>query len=196
MGFVNPRELPFAPIHSRGELPHLFKQGGIYFVTFRLYDAVIPRVSGAIVPDDSWEEIVSLSEPPLTLGSCVLRKPEAAQIVQDALLYFHGVRYFLDAWCVMPNHVHVVFAPVTGMNLSRITHSWKSFTGNQINQLLRKQGMFWERESFDHLIRNEDDMRRVVEYTERNPVAAGLCQTPEEWMFSSAYPANRQKLLG
>jgi putative DNA methylase len=140
MGFVDPRELPFAPICSRGELPHLFKEGCIYFVTFRLYDAVIPCTQQEPIPeDDSWEEITALSEPPLSLGSCVLGKPEAAQIVQDALLYFQGVRYFLDAWCVMPNHVHTVFGPATGMNLSKITHSWKSFTGNQINELLRKE---------------------------------------------------------
>jgi len=196
MGFVNPRELPFAPIRSRGELPHLFKEGGIYFVTFRLFDAVILRESREpIGPDDTWEKIAALSEPPLTLGTCVLGKPEAAQIVQDALLYFQGVRYFLDAWCVMPNHVHTVFAPTAEINLSNITHSWKSFTGNQINELLRKEGVLWERESFDHLIRSEDDLRRLVEYVEHNPVAAGLCQTPEQWLFSSAYLGNRQKLV-
>jgi len=197
MGFVNPRELPFAPIRFRGENPHLFKEGCMYFVTFRLFDAVIPCARREpIAMDDSWEEIAALSEPPLTLGSCVLRKPEAAQIVQDALLYFQGVRYFLDAWCVMPNHVHTVFAPAAGMNLSKITHSWKSFTGNQINELARKEGAFWERESFDHLIRSEHDTRRLVEYVEHNPVAAGLCRTPEQWVFSNAYPGNRQKPLG
>jgi REP element-mobilizing transposase RayT len=189
MGFVNPRELPFAQIRSRGELPH--------FVTFRLIDAVVARSRREpIAVDDSWEEIVAFSEPPLlTLGSCILRESVAAHVVQDALLHFHGVRYFLDAWCVMPNHVHAVVGPAAGMNLSKITHSWKSFTGNQINELLRREGAFWERESFDNLVRSEHDMRRLVEYVERNPVAAGLCQTPEEWVFSSAYPGNRQKLL-
>jgi REP element-mobilizing transposase RayT len=196
MEFVNPRELPFAQIRSRGELPHLFKEGCIYFVTFRLLDAVIPRTKRKpIGMDDPCEEIAAHSEPPLTLGGCELRKPEVAQIVQDALLYFQGVRYLLDAWCVMPNHVHAVFAPTGGMNLSKITHSWKSFTGNQINDLLNKEGTFWERESFDHLIRSEHEMRRLVEYVEFNPVAAGLCQTPEQWVFSSAYPGNIQKVL-
>src|SRR5262245_1161081 len=196
MGFANPRKLPFAPIRSRGELPHLFKEGCFYFVTFRLYDAVIPQTRRqSIDVDNSWKEIAALSEPPLTRGSCVLGKPEVAQIVQDSLLCFQGVRYFLHAWCVMPNHVHIVFAPAAGMNLSKITHSWKSFTGNQINGSLSKAGTFWERESFDHLIRSEDDLSRLVGYVEYNPVAAGLCRMPEHWEFSSAYPSNRQRLL-
>ena len=38
--FVDPRTLPFVEMRSRGELPHLYKEGGSYFVTFRLWDAV------------------------------------------------------------------------------------------------------------------------------------------------------------
>ena len=196
MRFTNPRKLPFARIRSRGELPHLFKDGGTYFVTFRLYDAVESGKPGALpTRPPSWKEIVALAEPPLKLGSCALGRSKVAQIVQDALLHFQKSRYFLSAWCVMPNHVHTVITPTAGQSLSEITHSWKSFTANQINKLLGKSGTFWERESFDHLIRSEYEMRRLVDYIEHNPVAAGLCQAPEEWGFSSAFPGNRHKLL-
>ena len=72
MGFVNPRELPFAPIRSRGELPHLFKEGGIYFVTFGLFDAVILRESREPIGlDDTWEKIAALSEPPSLWALCI-----------------------------------------------------------------------------------------------------------------------------
>lgn len=64
------------------------------------------------------QEIAQESEPPLTAGSCLLRKPKLAKIVQDALLYFEGRRYFLSSWCIMPNHVHVVVTPLLRHNLS------------------------------------------------------------------------------
>lgn len=56
-------------------------------------------------------------------GSCVLRCPEIARMVQDSLLRFHGERYRLFAWCIMPNHVHVLVEPI--MPLSCIVKSWK-----------------------------------------------------------------------
>ena len=52
--FVDPRTTPFVAMRSRGELPHLYKEGGSYFVTFRLRDAVVPGKScGAGVPPAS-----------------------------------------------------------------------------------------------------------------------------------------------
>ena len=45
--FIDPRKTPFAPIKGRGELPHLHKEGGTYFVTFRLLDAVDTNLCGA-----------------------------------------------------------------------------------------------------------------------------------------------------
>ncbi len=184
--FNDPRETPLAPIRSRGHLPHLEKEGGTYFVTFRLADAVRPTRTvspnrRAIDPATVTEQ----AEPPLTLGSCILRRPEVADLVQSALRHFDGQRYRLDAWCVMPNHVHVVFAPHAEWSLSRILHSWKSYTANQINAVLGTTGTIWESESFDHLIRTPDDWQKFITYTESNPVKAGLCDRPEHWPFSS-----------
>lgn len=197
----------WAPIRSRGELPHLYIEGGIYFVTFRLFDAVclkpvvqassLPSAQAArmAAPQES-EDIARSSEPPLQAGSCALAKPEAARIVAGALRHFNAQRYTLHAWCVMPNHVHVVVAPWAGHTLSAVLHSWKSFTSNGINRLLGRTGPFWERESFDHLIRNLLSFEKFVAYTVNNPVAAGFCASPEQWEFSSAcgagfQPANR-----
>ena len=126
-----------------------------------------------------------ISEPPLKLGSCILRKPEIASIVQNALLHFEGTRYFLSGWCVMPNHVHVVVTPLAPHTLPEILHSWKSFTSNQINRKLGLSGTLWERESFDHVIRSSEEWERLVSYTEENPVAAGLCNSADKWPFSS-----------
>jgi len=132
----------------------------------------------------SAEEIAAASEPSLTAGSCALRHPEIAVIVQNALIHFNEIRYTISAWCIMPNHVHVVVTPLLHYSIPAIMHSWKSFTSNHINKILGLDGPFWERESFDHLIRSFEDWVRFIRYTEDNPVLAGLCAKPENWPFS------------
>ena len=102
------------------------------------------------------------------------------------MLHFQGDRYALSAWCVMPNHAHAVLTPYSSYGLSEILHSWKSYSAHQINKILGRNGKLWEEESFDHLVRNERAFEQFVAYTENNPVAAGLCDCPELWLFSSA----------
>jgi REP element-mobilizing transposase RayT len=130
-----------------------------------------------------------MNEPPLKLGACALARPEVAIIVEDALLFFHEQRYILVAWCVMPNHVHAAFTVLAGNDAPDILHSWKSYTAHKANRSLRRHGTFWERESFDHLIRSLADFEYFVHYVENNPVAAGLAGSPQDWRFSSAYSA-------
>jgi REP element-mobilizing transposase RayT len=128
-------------------------------------------------------------------GSCVLKDPEVGQLVANTLRHFDGERYHLHAWVVMPNHVHVVVTPGEGYTLSSILHSWKSFTAHEVKKVLRASRLpanpsatapFWQRESYDHLVRDEEDLARVCDYTIQNPVKAGLCAVPESWPFSSA----------
>ncbi len=181
-------------------MPHLYKEGGSYFATFRLWDALTtpaearrwmelqtsvvqsPRAHGAQLA----HEIARASEPPLDLGSCVLRRASIAALVQNALLHFDGPRYQLAAWCVMPNHTHAAYTALGEHTPRDIHHSWKSYTANRINRMLGRRGALWERESFDHLIRSVEHYEAYVAYIEQNPVAAGLCARPEDWPFSSA----------
>ena len=109
-----------------------------------------------------------------------------AEIVENALLHFDGERYALHAWCVMPNHAHTLFTPKASFMMSKIVHSWKSFTANECNKILRRTGRFWERDPFDRYIRNEQHYRNAIAYIENNPVKAGLCEKPEDWLWSSA----------
>ena len=92
----------------------------------------------------------------------------------DALAHFDGDRYDLLAWCIMPNHVHAVLRPKAGHELPDILHSLKSFTSKKANKILNRTGEFWQAEYYDHLVRNEDDFRKQVEYTLENPAKAGL----------------------
>lgn len=78
----------------------------------------------------------------------------------------------------MPNHVHVLFSPLGVHTLESIVHSWKSFSALHANKLLGRRGHFWQREYFDHLVRNEDSMLRISRYVQENPQKAGLVHWP------------------
>lgn len=121
-------------------------------------------------------------------GACWLKRPDVADIVKNALQYFEGQRYETKAWVVMPNHVHAVLWPMPNHLLSDILHSWKRFVAREANKILRRVGQeFWQPESFDHWIRNDDEKARIIRYIINNPVKARLCDAPEEWKWSSAW---------
>jgi REP element-mobilizing transposase RayT len=123
-------------------------------------------------------------------GVCYLRDPELADLVAGAIRFFEGQRYELRAWLVMPNHAHVVVWPMPGHTLSEILHSWKSYTSHEINKRLPTKFVpFWQGESYEHLIRDDEDLHRCCHYALMNPVNAGLCACSEDWRWSSAYVA-------
>jgi putative transposase len=110
-----------------------------------------------------------------------------AGMVTEALLYGEAGRhlYQLYAYAVMPNHVHVVWQPHTDM--ARIMDWLKGATARRANRMLgRRTEAFWQAESFDHWIRSDAEMRRIIGYVERNPVTAGLAARVEDWPWSSA----------
>ena len=185
---VDPREVEYSFGRSRGTVPHLYKDGCTYFVTFCLFDSIPVKADQRrrLRKDDDPETLARSSEPLDDHGSLILKRPEIAEIVEGALGYFQGERYGLHAWVVMPNHVHTVFTPFTGQGVTGVLHSWKSFTASAINRVLGDSGQVWQHESFDHLIRSHESLVRLVAYVENNPVAAGLCRCPEDWPFSSA----------
>jgi REP element-mobilizing transposase RayT len=113
-----------------------------------------------------------------------------ADLVARAIQFFQGQYYELHAWVVMPNHVHVVVWPMPDHSLSDILHSWKSFTSHEINKLLpQKVVPFWQSESYEHLICDDEDLHRCCHYVLMNPVNARLCAQPEEWKWSSGHGA-------
>jgi REP element-mobilizing transposase RayT len=200
-------------LHFRGRLPHLKTAGATYFVTFRLADSLpagvvakLKEQRAAILHNAlaagrplTWREERELFawysekvEAVLDTGSgfCWLSRPEPAELVSRALCFFDGARYELGAWVVMPNHVHAVVWPASEFTLSSILHSWKSYTATQANRLVGRVGKaFWQTESYDHWIRNDEELARVSAYVENNPVKAGFCTRPEEWRWSSASAA-------
>jgi REP element-mobilizing transposase RayT len=123
-------------------------------------------------------------------GECWLARPEIAGIVAGAIKFHSGERFDLHAWVVMPNHVHAVLRQRPGWTLSRVLQSWKGFSAREANRVLSRAGIpFWQSESYDHLIRDDDDLHRCCRYTILNPVNARLCQRPDDWKWGSAYRA-------
>ncbi len=117
-------------------------------------------------------------------GPMHLKDPQSAGIVEDAILFGAGDRYDLFAWCVLSNHVHVLLTPRQA--LVEITRILKGYTAYRINRLHDACGReFWQDESYDHWSRDEDEMFRIIDYIEKNPVAAGLCRSSEDWPWSS-----------
>ena len=116
-------------------------------------------------------------------GACHLRNPRVAVAVEDNLLHFDGDRYQLHAYCIMPNHVHVLLEIGRGWTLSRILHGWRSYTAKEANRMLGRNGRFWMEEYFDRWIRNERHLAAEVAYILGNPVKAGLVATPGEWRW-------------
>jgi REP element-mobilizing transposase RayT len=122
-------------------------------------------------------------------GECWLRDPRVADQVAEAFRFFHGQRYDLGPWVVMPNHVHVLVRPLGAHLLDGIVRSWKGFTARAANQLLGRTGeAFWAREFYDHLVRDDAERARLGDYIHDNPVKAGLCARWEDWPWSSAHP--------
>lgn len=206
---------------DRGYMPHVNSPVLVQHVSYHLADS-LPKE--AVVAMD--EQMKSL--PPKLRdkemeqriaayldagkGSCILRVTELADMVQETLKHFAGTRYELHAWCVMPNHVHVLFQPTNGWTMSKIVASWKSYTGRRISEYAKANGLpagfsatlgrgvpsgpptrVWHREFWDRYIRDDAHYRTVVNYIHMNPVKAGLCASPEDWRWSSAYGGAQER---
>lgn len=176
---------------SRGYLPHFDAPGLVQSITFRLADSVPVALWEALEQERNQTNSLERRRQIEDLlnngyGACYLARPEIGRLVEDALRHFDGERYRLIAWVIMPNHVHVLAEIWLGQPLDKIVHAWKSFTANEANRLLGREGRFWAREYYDRYIRNERHLAAVTHYIEQNPVKAGLVQTADAWPFSSA----------
>ena len=170
-----------------GNLPH-WMQTCATFVTFRLADS-LPQSKLATynAERDSW--LADHAEPwtddvraeynklfPKRLqrwldagyGSCVLREDAIRRIMEDCLRHFSDIRYSLYAYVVMPNHVHVLFMPEEGFDGRMIVRNWKSYTAKAIDLKLGRVGTVWQKESYDHLVRDVNEFNACRNYIRQN----------------------------
>jgi putative transposase len=189
--------------HGR-DLPHWSQAAVVTFITWRTWDSLpADVVTGWLDARDGWlrrhnidptgdvTEAVRRLEPAARVefrellsarwessldtahGSCPFRDAANAVVVGHSLRHFDGVRYTLFDFVVMPNHVHLLVA-FTAVGMAAQCESWKHFTAVRLNQRLGRTGRFWHAESFDHLVRSEEDFMRYRQYIADNPKKAGL----------------------
>jgi len=142
---------------ARVNLPHWKLSGSTYFVTFC---------------------VKNRENKPLL-------HPTSAKIVEDALKFYDTKQYHLDAYVIMPDHVHLLIKPFEGFRLKKVITNIKKFTANEINKLYQTKGRFWQIEPFDHLVRNLGYWVRYFDYIHNNPVKAKLASKPEDYLWSS-----------
>ncbi|MCL4551611.1 MAG: transposase [Bacteroidetes bacterium] len=131
-----------------------------------------------------------------------LKQTQVAEKVKETIHYYDGKAYDLIAYTIMPNHVHMVFAPIeenvgrfsesptSGRNgvstyiVAKILQDLKKYTAVKCNKILNRSGAFWQHESYDHVVRDEDELSRIIEYVLNNPVKAGLVDKWNDWKWS------------
>ena len=149
------------PFHRR-HLPHFYPPDAIYFITARLAD------------------------------------PRIASLVAESIHYRDGKDYDLVAYTIMPNHMHIVYGigqydllerpenaeALSGKQVSGIMMSLKRHTALQANKILDRTGSFWQDESYDHVVRDGEELARLIEYVLDNPVKAGFVDNRRDWQWS------------
>lgn len=241
-------------IITRRILPHWYVPRAAHFVTYRLAGTIPASVLQGLRA----RREAALKTKPLTISLGAhrarqhklffaaydrfldhstrvnwLRERGVANMIRENLYHHNAEKYHLLAYCVMPNHVHILLQPIPRGNkqpclsalpndglirqspepeqhspeaffsdeipdghspLSSIMHSLKSYTANQANKLLNRSGQFWQHESYDHWVRDEDELARIIDYIRLNPVRANLVGNAHDWPYCSAY--DRFKLDG
>lgn len=114
--------------------------------------------------------------------------PAARDIVLASCLHEHASRVHLFAAVVMPDHVHLVLQALVAENgcefsLSEVSGAIKGVTAHRVNRLLNRKRHLWQEESFDHVIRNSEDVNAKMAYVLNNPVRKGLVKRARDYRW-------------
>lgn len=204
-------------------LPHYQPTSASYFITFRLAGSLPNEVIIRLKEEYKIEgqRLIAMNEPDTKRRAIEehrkryfekfdefldkyssspkwLCENKIAQIVVDAIRYRDEREYELIAYCIMPNHVHLVFSverfaeslkrkvrdSVSHYIVTDIVGSLKKHTAIEANKVLKHKGAFWQHESYDHVIRNGKEYDNIVWYVLNNPVKAGLVDDWKKWKWS------------
>jgi putative transposase len=95
--------------------------------------------------------------------------------------------YLMHEFVLMRNHAHLIITP-TGITLERAMQLIKGGFSHRVGKTGRATTEVWQRGFTDHRIRDDEDFLRHREYIHLNPVRAGMCSHPQEYLYSSANP--------
>jgi putative transposase len=211
----------------RRKLPHWQISGAEYFVTIRLFGSLPVHVIRELQqkrrqfliqasknqnPDNDKIEYEKLKKKLLAnlfkkyekhldnaeTGPTWLKQSEVANIIKEAIHFRDQKEYDLYTYCIMSNHIHLVFRHLDNVKIdssqknllpvTQIMKNFKSYTGLQANKYLNRTGSFWQDESFDRLIRSETELENVIRYTINNPVKINLIKDWKNWPHSYCKP--------
>ena len=211
--------MPPKDIFYQRNLPHIHPERYPLFITFRLAHS-LPNSIVAELKAQREREIRSLkNETPdqrhkaeerhfacydewldrCSSGPRWLESENIARLVAEKIHEMEGKHYRLLAYCIMPNHAHLLIEAIA---TNRIKHYGKTApypvtdtlrllkgsTPRSCNLKLERDGHFWHHESYDHYARNEMELERIILYMLNNPVKAGLVHEWKEWLFTYVNP--------
>jgi putative transposase len=194
------------PVEYLRNLPHLQPESGIFSVTFRLYGSLPKEVVYRLKEEYDAEMNQTQAKHDQSrktiqtdyfftfdeslnngFGPLHLRIPEIGKLVSEALHFRDRKEFNLICYCIMPNHVHLIIYNLQ-KPLFRILQSLKRHTALEANKRLANHGPFWQKESYDHLIRSGNELANALSYILDNPVKAGLARTWDEWDYTYCDP--------
>jgi putative transposase len=180
---------------SQRRLPHIYPDNTWLFLTWHLHGSLpsshfppAGKVSDgeAFAWVDRYVDRACGGRGDAQTGPLHLRAEAIATLVIEAM--FRGEKlgqYCLGRFVVMANHVHLLLLPSVAPSL--LLKALKGVTAREANRMLNRTGeQFWQRESYDHWVRNDAEWSRIASYIERNPVKAGLVEKEEDYPWSSA----------
>lgn len=190
----------------RRNLPHIQPPNSVLAITIRLFNSLPKRIipilrarlnrrkeKAATAVSKYYNDPLSRQHYFVTYdnyldkakdGPMWLARPDVAQTVIDALMYFDEQRYKIICYAIMGNHIHFIFHKLD-RKLSQTLQNFKSYSAQKANILIGNTGKrFWARESYDHYIRNREEFVRQVCYVMNNPVKAGIVRDWWEYKYS------------
>lgn len=178
-------------------LPHFYSKDAIYDTMFRLHNT-IPRdvfqkycdLKEQLIKEKKQNQIYNLYNDHIDSFLDKIDNDKNFLVIESirkevvsAIEYHNNENFSLIAYCIMPNHVHLILNTFNYSNnpLGNILGSIKQFSATKANQILGKKGQFWHHESFDHRIRSRNELFSRIEYVKNNPVKANLVSEWEDW---------------
>lgn len=140
-------------------------------------------------------------------GSAALTRSYQARLLTRALWKYHGSSYHLLGYCIMPNHLHVLFYPRLSRSgaeqlrsfdplgehpdpespLKAILKAWKKVLSTDAVPGRPASAIGWHPNSYLQVLHSEEELQRTRDYLAYNPVKAGLAEQPYQWPWSSSY---------
>jgi REP element-mobilizing transposase RayT len=112
-------------------------------------------------------------------GDCHLIRAACLRELRDKLFDSDGESYHLGDFIIMPNHVHLLLIPKAGHELEMILKSLKGSTARLCNLAIKRTGSFWQADSYDHIVRDLEQLLQFRQYIADNPNKAGISVAAE-----------------